>query len=452
MYLIILVVCIVILSIVEINSFVWWTRPRRQRSSYQPLSAGTNNNPSDMTTSPSKTSQRYYPRYIRGIHFGGYQQPVYENTHRPMPKLSFWSSNNHAICQIYAVSVNPVDAKGVIGDKLNVNWVRFRKLMHTIMIKNTCVGFDFVGRIIDISTTNSNSNNSSSSLQKGTLVYGTMPPLQGSFSEYIKVPVHQIATAPSSTTTNVSMEEIAALPLVGLTAWQSLSPYVIPNQSNVLILGGSGGTGHVAIQIAAKALHAKSVTTVCSTRNIEFVKECGATYVIDYSKADDVIEALQRLVDDKGCYFDVILDCVTSGDPTDAQYQYPKRIRNANNPSIVTPNHLYQRLGGQWTDWIRAGLARPGIFPHSWLWQDPRERLFWIKFPHSSKALDEITKLVEEGKLKPHLQKIYPELTSDTVNQAFSDLLSRRVQGKIAITVTRDNEEEQEHNNKNAKN
>jgi NADPH:quinone reductase-like Zn-dependent oxidoreductase len=275
--------------------------------------------------------------------------------------------------------------------------------------------------------------------------------MQGSFSEYIKVPIHQIAKAPSSTTTNVSMEEIATLPLVGLTAWQSLSPYVIPYQSNVLILGGSGGTGHVAIQIAAKALHAKSVTTVCSTRNIEFVKECGATHVVDYSKVNDVIEALQRLVDDKCCCFDVILDCVTSGDPRDAQYQYPTRIRNANNPSIVTQNHLYQRLGGQWTDWIRAGLARWDILPHSWLWNDPRERLFWIQFPHSSNALDEITKFVEEGKLKPHLQKIYPNLTADTVNQAFNDLLSRRVQGKIAITVTRDNEEEEHNDNAKTK-
>jgi NADPH:quinone reductase-like Zn-dependent oxidoreductase len=57
----------------------------------------------------------------------------------------------------------------------------------------------------------------------------------------------------------------------------------LPTNPNVLILGGSGGTGHVAIQMA-KALDAKSVTTICSTRNIDFIKKCGATYVIDYGR------------------------------------------------------------------------------------------------------------------------------------------------------------------------
>jgi NADPH:quinone reductase-like Zn-dependent oxidoreductase len=279
-----------------------------------------------------------------------------------------------------------------------------------------------------------------------------MPPLQGSFSEYVKAPIHQVAKAPimggGGGGTTLSMEEMASLPLVGLTAWQALQPHIVPNQSNVLILGGSGGTGHIAIQLA-KALGAKSVTTICSTCNVEFVKECGATYVIDYSTEEDIIVALQtHAMEHQGCPFDVILDCVTSGDPVDAEYRYPHRIRRATNPSIVTSDHLYQRLGGPWTDWVRAGLARSGIFPQSWLWKDPQERLFWIQFPHSSKALEELTKLVEHGQLKPHLQKQYPTLTANTVNQAFHDILSRRVQGKIAIRVASEDDDDEDDNDK----
>ncbi|KAL3926405.1 MAG: hypothetical protein SGARI_005621 [Bacillariaceae sp.] len=195
------------------------------------------------------------------------------------------------------------------------------------------------------------------------------------------------------------MQEAACIPLVGLTGWQALSPHELG---------------------------------IVVTRNVEFVKKCGATNVIDYTKSENVISALQEQVAEP---FDVILDCVTSGDPADASYNYPERIKNAAEPSIVTSNYLYQRLGGRWSDWIRAGLARPGIFPHSLLWKDARERLFWIRFPKSAPALDELTSLVEGGLLKIHVQKSYPEMTVDTVQQAMDDLLSRRVQGKIAIRV-----------------
>lgn len=365
----------------------------------------------------------------RGIYFSGYEEPVHQQQKTTTKETSLKADRHHVIVQVHAVSMNPVDAKGVIGDKLAVDWTRIRRIAHKCMVKNTRVGFDFVGRVVveaPHSTTNSSSR--ASELSEGTMVYGTMPPLQGSFAEYIRVPCHQVARAPAK---NATVDEIACLPLVGLTAWQSLSPCVQRGQSNVLVIGGSGGTGHVAIQMA-KALGAKSVTTVCSTSSIDFVKQCGADMVIDYRTEDDVIAAMQRSLIEP---FDVILDCVTSGDPNDASYNYPQRIQTAINPSIVAQNYLYQRLGGKWSDWIRAGLARPGIFPHSWLWKDPRERLFWIKFPHSAPGLQELTRIVENGELKIHVQMVYPEMTVDTVQQTMEDLLSRRVQGKIAIRV-----------------
>lgn len=354
------------------------------------------------------------------------------------------------LVQVYAVGLNPVDAKGVIGDKLPLNWTRLRTWMHNFFVKGTRMGFDFAGKVLpdtdyDI---DGGDGHTARPFPPGTFVYGTMPPLQGSFADYVRVPLHQIAKAPaniafgegsntaSSNVESLTVEEIASLPLVGLTAWQALSPYIVPRESSVLIVGGSGGTGHVAIQIA-KALGAKHVVTICSARNFAFVRHCGATHVVDYmSQSSDVIQDLQHLVmrELDGQRFDVILDCVTSGDPRDAQFGYPERIRYA-FPAIVTPDHLYQRLGGHWSDWIRAGLARQGVFPHSWLWKDPRERLFWIKFPHSTAALQELTKLVEMGKVKPRVEKVYPTMTVDTVQQAMDDVLTRRVQGKIALQV-----------------
>jgi NADPH:quinone reductase-like Zn-dependent oxidoreductase len=369
-----------------------------------------------MMASPTTTTQQSHHSHSRGIYFGGFQQPVYERTEE---KVCLKPQRNHLLVQVHAVGLNPVDAKQVIGDKLAYEWKTIRKVAHNLLVKHTRVGFDFAGISM---------NEHHPEFPIGTRVFGTMPPLQGSCAEYIQVPLHQVAKSPQQW----SMEEAAAMPLVGLTAWQALSPCIAPEKSSrVLIIGGSGGTGHVALQVA-KALGAHDIVTICSTRNIDFCKECGATQVLDYTQSEDIMQDLQQLVSRQQQQFDVILDCVTSADPEDARHEYPKRVRNS-TLGIVAPNHLYQRLGGTWSDWIRAGLARTRLFPIKWLWKDPRERLFWIRFPHSSHELEELAGL--SSQLKPKIQKVYPEMTAATVQQAFGDILSRRVQGKVVIQV-----------------
>lgn len=349
------------------------------------------------------------PRYSRGVYFGGFGQPVYERSEKLRRP-----SSSQVLVKVHAVGLNPVDAKQVIGDKLPYNWTNLRRWAHNTMVMNTMVGFDFSGIVVQ---------EDHPKFPKGTRVFGTMPPLKGSCAEYLCAPANQIARASDK----LSLEECAALPLVGLTAWQVLSQQIVRDESNVLVIGGSGGTGHIALQVA-KALGACQIVTICSTNNIEFVKRCGATQVVDYRRSADVVEDLKAY----GPY-DTIVDCVTSADPEDARHGYPSNIRNT--PGLVTSNHLYQRLGGECPDWIRAALARPKIFPHSWLWKDPRERLFWIRFPHSAHELDELTRMADLGQLRPAIQKTYSGLTADSVQQAFDDILSRRVQGKVVVRV-----------------
>lgn len=349
------------------------------------------------------------PTHARGVYFGGWEQPIYEKS------VALGScSKSQLLVQVHSVGINPVDAKQVIGDKLRHGWESLRRWSHNTLVKDTRVGFDFSGIVIQ---------DGHPDYPKGTRVFGAMPPLQGSCADYIYAPIDQLAKAPET----LSLEECAALPLIGLTAWQALSPIVKDEDSNVLVIGGSGGTGHVALQVA-KALGAKEIVTICSTSNVEFVRECGATHVVDYKESENVVDDLKLYGP-----FDVILDCVTSAHPEDARFDYPNLIRNA--PDLTSLDHLYQRLGGQSSDWIRAGLARPNKLPHSWLWKDPRERLFWIRFPHSAHELQEISRLADSGKLRPRIQVVYQGLSAENVQKAFDDILSRRVQGKVVVKV-----------------
>jgi NADPH:quinone reductase-like Zn-dependent oxidoreductase len=380
-----------------------------------------------ITSSASSSFSPLLPSNMqRAICYGAhYEKPVVEKT-QPIPKKC---RRGYLLVEVKAVGLNPVDAKQVVGDKLPYSWTTLRSLAHKLLVQNTRVGFDFAGKVVKGSS--SSSIHIDELYPPGTNVWGTMPPLQGSCSRVIEVPIDQVSKMPS----NLSFEQAAALPLVGLTALQSLSPHILQGKSSVLVVGGSGGTGHVALQVA-KNLGARHVTTICSTRNVDFVTECGATHVVDYTKGDLV----QQLRQAPGVPFDLILDCVTSADPSDASLQYPQLIRNPAN-DLVTSKHLYQRLGGPCGDWIRASLARPNIFPHWLVWQDTMERLFWIRFPKSSGELESLREFVEAGHLKPQIAKVIPHLTAAGVQEGFDDILQRRVQGKIVVRFQQENDD-----------
>jgi NADPH:quinone reductase-like Zn-dependent oxidoreductase len=103
----------------------------------------------------------------------------------------------------------------------------------------------------------------------------------GTFAEFIAMNAADVALKP----TNLSMEEAASIPLVGLTAWQALVEIgkLSPGQK-VFIQAGSGGVGSFAIQLA-KHLGA-TVATTTSAQNVDLVKSLGADVVIDYKTQD----------------------------------------------------------------------------------------------------------------------------------------------------------------------
>jgi NADPH:quinone reductase-like Zn-dependent oxidoreductase len=282
------------------------------------------------------------------------------------------------------------------------------------------VGFDFMGKIEAVN---------SMEFKQGDLVYGTMPPLKGSLKEYVLVPLHQIAKSPSR---NLSPIEIAALPLVGLTALQALrDDYKIQPGQHLLVIGASGGVGHVVVQVGKK-LGAR-VTAICSGKNAQRVMQLGADSIVDYQK-ENIVKQLQEIVLAHGI-FHMVFDTVSSHDVRDTQnFDYQRAIINASNPTLFTPNsngNFYITIGGVTWQWICAGLKRT-VGVNLFNVFTPGRELFWIRFPYSTEALNTLTKWAEDGHLKPWIATKLP-FTSQGIQEAFEALHSRRVVGKIVI-------------------
>lgn len=197
---------------------------------------------------------------------GGLENNLKLNASAPLPKPK---PDQHLV-QVLAASVNPVDYK----------LVEIPLFTRLFLSKPATPAMDFAGRIIAPA--------SGSSLQPGQLVFGRTGTsmIGGAFAEYAIAKSDNIAVLPEG----VSPVHGASVAVVGLTAFQSISPYV-KDGSSVFINGGSGGTGCYGIQIAkARGCY---VTTTCSTANVELCKSLGADEVIDY-KSQNILETLVK--------------------------------------------------------------------------------------------------------------------------------------------------------------
>lgn len=127
----------------------------------------------------------------------------------------------------------------------------------------------------------------------------------GGYAEYVKVPAVNVLPMPE----NLSYEEVAAFPLVFLTAWHMLVTRAhLQAGEEVLVHAAGSGVGSAAIQIA-KLLGGMVITTAGSDEKLEKAKALGADAVINYAKTDFYEEVL-RLTEGKGV--DVVIDSVGS--------------------------------------------------------------------------------------------------------------------------------------------
>lgn len=194
------------------------------------------------------------------------------------------------LVKIKAAGVNPVDTVITKG--------HYKDMMpHSFPI---IPGWDFAGVIED-------RGHAARRFEVGDEVYAyaRRPEVKwGTFAEYIVIPESYVAKRPE----NIAVEAASAIPLAGLTAYQSVYQYgELSKGQKLLILGASGGVGSFAIQLA-KAKGAE-VIGVASSKNHDYMKSLGADHTIDY-KDRDVGEAVNGIYSEG---VDLIFDC-TSGE------------------------------------------------------------------------------------------------------------------------------------------
>ena len=172
---------------------------------------------------------------------------------------------NEVLVQVYSAGVNLLDSKIRNGEfKLILPY----KTPFTL-------GHDVAGVVTKVGS-------KVSKFKIGDEVYSRPADYRiGTFSEYISIHESDLALKPK----NLTMEEAASIPLVGLTVWQALVEKAnLKKGQKVFIQAGSGGVGTFAIQLA-KHLGA-TVATTTSSANTNLVKSLGADIVIDYRKED----------------------------------------------------------------------------------------------------------------------------------------------------------------------
>jgi NADPH:quinone reductase-like Zn-dependent oxidoreductase len=236
----------------------------------------------------------------------------------------------------------------------------------------------------------------------------------GAFAEFIAINESDVAIKPKELT----MEEAASIPLVGLTAWQVLIERAdLKKGQKVLIHAGSGGVGTFAIQLA-KHIGA-TVATTTSTANVDLVKSLGADVVIDYRKED-----FAKVLGD----YDVVLNSLGK-DRLEKSLGVLKPGGKLISISGPPDPDFAKDLGLSWMLRQVMRLLSYGIRRKA---KRHRVSYSFLFMRANGDQLGEITSLIDSGIIRPVVDRIFP-FESTKAAMAYVD--KGRAKGKVIVKV-----------------
>ncbi|MFF4690001.1 zinc-dependent alcohol dehydrogenase family protein [Streptomyces sp. NPDC001307] len=298
------------------------------------------------------------------------------------------------LVQVKASGVNPLDTK-----------IRAGKAPHAKRILPAVLGLDLAGVVEQV-------GDGVTGFAPGDEVYGMtggVGDLQGSLAEYAAVDARLLAHK----ATSLSMREAAALPLVVITAWEGLVDRAqVRKGHKVLVHGGAGGIGQVAVQIARA--RGAEVYATGSARSLETIQRLGAT-PIDYTTTT-VEEYVAKYTGGEG--FDIIFDTV-GGTTLDASFTAARTYTGHVVSALGWGTHSIAPLSFR-------GATYSGVFTLlPMLTGRGRE--------HHGEILREVAALADSGLLKPVLDP--RRFTLDTVADAHTAVETGATTGKVVVDI-----------------
>lgn len=312
----------------------------------------------------------------------------------PIPDLR----DDDVLVEVHAASVNVLDAKIRSGEFKLILPYRLPLVL----------GHDVAGVVVKIGPR-------VRQFKPGDEVYARPDDFRiGTFAEFVPVKETSLALKPK----NLTMEEAASIPLVGLTAWQALiEKSGLTKGQKVFIQAGSGGVGTFAIQLARHL--GATVATTASSANFALVKSLGADVVIDY-KTQDVEDVLRD--------YDMVLNS-QDGKTLEKSLRVLKRggklisISGPPDPefgkAIAAPGFvkLVMRL---LSSGVRRRARARGI-DYSFLFMTA-----------NGNQLREITQLIESGAIRPVIDRVF---AFESTNEALAYVEGGRAKGKVVIKI-----------------
>jgi alcohol dehydrogenase len=312
----------------------------------------------------------------------------------PVPTLG----ENDVLAEIFAASINPVDFK-----------IRDGKLRMLIKYDMPLIlGNDFSGVVKQVGSR-------VKKFKVGDEIYGrAVKDRIGTFAEYIAIDEDAISLKPK----NLTFEEAASIPLVGLTSYQALHDILkLSVGQKVLIHAGSGGVGTFAIQLA-KSMGAYVATTT-SKAGFQLVKKLGADLIINYRN-----EEFDKILQNYDAVFDTI-----GGKTLEKSFRVVKP-----GGQIVSiaglPNARFGKEYG--TGFFKTSLFRIATLKITKLEKQYNVKYTYLFMKPSGEQLSIITDLIESEKIKPVIDRIFP---FEDAQKAMEYCESGRAKGKIILKI-----------------
>lgn len=299
------------------------------------------------------------------------------------------------LVRVQAISVNPVDTK----IRKNVSDESGWKVL----------GWDAVG-VVEAT------GDKVTQFKVGDVVwYAGALNRQGSNSELQLVDERLVGHKPKT----LEATEAAALPLTAITAWEMLFdrlqvPKTAPENTTILVIGGAGGVGSITIQLLKQLTNLTIIATASRPETKEWVKQLGADYVLDHRES--LAPQIKQLGLNAPSY-------VFSTTQTDQHL--------ADIVELIAPQGHFGLIDDPEQLDIKPFKSK-SVSVH-WEFMFTRSMFQTADMQKQSELLNEVSKLVEEGKIKTTVTEVLSPINAENLKQIHQQIESGKTKGKIVL-------------------